>query len=328
MQLRFLIGGAAILVSGGCFDSAVAVSPDMGSSSAADTAAPMETPTATSSEGEATVAPPDGPEDDGPEDDGPEDDGPEGSGPEDDGPEDDGTDEMDEDDGTKPDAGSTGGACDPLFQDCAEGEGCYGYDDEFVCAAISNPGHAGDGCESVSGCDAGLQCVPGDALADCGGTGCCTPFCDLTEDGPCANPKAKCVPYFEEGAAAPGHDDIGLCIADDSGPFGDGCHPLLQDCAADEGCYLRKDEFGCAAIAERGEAGDACEYLNSCDQGLQCVNADRLDGCNATACCTYFCDSTDDTGFECPFPGRDCIRLYVPGSAPPGFEDVGICAVE
>lgn len=55
MWLRFLIGGAVILGPGGCFESATPVTPDRGSSSAADTG----TPTSTGSEGETTGPNPD-----------------------------------------------------------------------------------------------------------------------------------------------------------------------------------------------------------------------------------------------------------------------------
>ena len=276
----------------------------------------------------------DGPADDGAEDmgeDGAEDMGEDGaeeggeSGTEDGGEESEGGDD-----------GPIGPGCDPLAQDCPEGDGCYGIDGDFACAPVADPGQAGDACEFINTCDVGLQCVTGDAVSGCNDVGCCTPFCDLA-GGACDEPDAECVPYFEEGAAPPGHENVGLCLdgdgGDDDGGDDEGgddggggpieCDPLAQDCPAGDGCYGSTDSFVCAPVVEPGQAGDECEFLNVCDVGLQCVNADAYPGCVGEGCCTPFCDTTQGDG--CEAPGTECIPYFEEGTSPPGLESVGLC---
>ncbi|MEM6994071.1 MAG: ribulose phosphate epimerase, partial [Myxococcota bacterium] len=58
---------------------------------------------------------------------------------------------------------------------------------------------------------------------------------------------------------------------------------------------------------------------------LMCISAAAYGaGCAAAACCTSFCDV--DMGDTCPVGAQECLNYYAPGSAPPGFETVGVCA--
>lgn len=110
------------------------------------------------------------------------------------------------------DSGGLGLECDPLVQDCADGDACYGIGDEFLCApdASGDQGATLDPCEFVNVCDTGLNCVSAEWLPSCvGSAGCCTPFCDLA-DPTC--PDGECVPYFEEGVAPPAYENVGLCV--------------------------------------------------------------------------------------------------------------------
>ena len=110
-------------------------------------------------------------------------------------------------------------ACSPLLQDCSEGNACYPVGDAFTCApdASGDTGIANDPCEFINVCEAGLMCAGAAFVgAGCpqGSTGCCTPFCDLSDPAACPNPDQSCVefydpanlPVFPADAA-----DIGVC---------------------------------------------------------------------------------------------------------------------
>ena len=108
--------------------------------------------------------------------------------------------------------------CDPLLQDCLEGNACYPSSDTFVCGpdASLEMGVYGDGCEFVNVCDPGLFCANPELVPDCTAGGCCSPYCDVSDpDASAACPGAaggqECVPWFEEGQAPPGFENVGAC---------------------------------------------------------------------------------------------------------------------
>lgn len=102
--------------------------------------------------------------------------------------------------------------CDPLLQDCDDGEGCYSANDEFFCFPDGS-GEAGlalDSCDFVATCDPGLACIDGDLVDGCDSAGCCTPYCDLTVPASCGG-DSTCMPFFPDGQAPTGLEDIGYC---------------------------------------------------------------------------------------------------------------------
>ena len=110
-----------------------------------------------------------------------------------------------------------------------------------------------------------------------------------------------------------------------------GCDPLVQDCQPGEGCFPVGDTFVCApdSSGDQGAYGDGCEFINVCDPGLYCAFPELVPDCvGASGCCTPFCDLTD-AGFVCPGAGdgQECISFFEEGQAPPGLEDVGVCAL-
>jgi hypothetical protein len=110
-------------------------------------------------------------------------------------------------------SGGTPALCDPLLQDCLFAETCVFEDDVFQCVPdISEKGGAGgDACDAVNDCDVGLFCASGDDVAcPAGQDTCCTYFCEVGAVGVCDE---ACVPWFEEGEAPPGYDDVGYCDA-------------------------------------------------------------------------------------------------------------------
>jgi hypothetical protein len=114
--------------------------------------------------------------------------------------------------------------CDPLAQECSEGQGCYGVGSTFICApnaSAPDMGNYGDPCMYLNVCNPGLFCASAVGVPDCQGSeGCCSEFCDLgSSDGAAqcqgADQGQSCIPYFEDGQAIPGFEDVGVCFIPD-----------------------------------------------------------------------------------------------------------------
>lgn len=107
--------------------------------------------------------------------------------------------------------------CDPLIQDCPDGQGCYASaaTNAFVCFKYSGEngeGAPGDPCNYLNQCQPGTACLAPDAVQGCGAqAGCCNPFCDLGDPDPAANcnDTEDCVAFFEN--PPPGYVDVGVC---------------------------------------------------------------------------------------------------------------------
>ena len=112
--------------------------------------------------------------------------------------------------------------CDPLAQACDEGRGCYPIHSRWQCVldGSSELGAYGDPCLFDNQCAPGLVCLddstvpPGQACE--GATECCTEICDLSDpagDLQCAGAAGGqiCVPWYAEGTAPPGFEDVGAC---------------------------------------------------------------------------------------------------------------------
>lgn len=109
--------------------------------------------------------------------------------------------------------------CDPLLQNCIEGEACYPGDGGFVCVPdASGPdlGAYGDACAYTNACDPSLLCVGAGAVPGCDSAQCCTHFCDLADPEPSAecggvSQGQECLSFFPEGMVIPGYEDVGFC---------------------------------------------------------------------------------------------------------------------
>jgi hypothetical protein len=101
--------------------------------------------------------------------------------------------------------------CHPLAPACSGGQGCYPAFENYVCAipgAAEGSGNDGDECYVIQGCQPGLFCSG--ATDGCTTeSGCCTPFCDLTEADPCGAPE-MCTALAED--PMPGLEDVGGCV--------------------------------------------------------------------------------------------------------------------
>ena len=233
------------------------------------------------------------------------------------------------------DGGETGwggGSCDVWSQDCPEGQKCMPYANDggnawnaTKCTPIApdpkQPGEAcsveGNGTSGVDNCVQASMCWGVDEETN---MGTCVPFCAGTPDAPmCDDPADTCV-VANDGV-------LTLCLPR--------CDPLLQDCSADEVCIPvpSGDDFACVLDASEGTgtAGAPCESLNVCNPGLSCESAAVVPGCMGSgACCAPFCDLTDPNASQtCAAaytePGAECVPFFEMGTAPPEYEDVGVC---
>ncbi len=108
--------------------------------------------------------------------------------------------------------------CDPLLQDCPEGQACYPVLEEFTCVpdASGEMGVFGDPCEFINVCDPGLFCADAAVVPNCvGAPSCCSEFCDL--DAPAGDSQCSgsadgqmCLPW--EPAPGPGLEALGACV--------------------------------------------------------------------------------------------------------------------
>lgn len=106
-------------------------------------------------------------------------------------------------------------------------------------------------------------------------------------------------------------------------PVGDlTCDPRSNtSCDPGEGCYLVSDTELTCAPEFPGDFGDACDYLNQCDEGLTCLSTFAFDNCdNDVGCCSSFCELDDP--FSCP-RHFECVEILT--HAPRCFENLGVC---
>jgi hypothetical protein len=221
-----------------------------------------------------------------------------------------------------PDGGATN-TCDPAEQDCPEGEKCTGVVieqgaccvDANQCVPIVGDKQVGDPCvrtQDNDDCAEGLFCMT--KTSGSTGDGVCLALCDAA-DQDCAEdglPDATCV-SFNDGT-------LPLCQDD--------CDPLVQDCDPTLGCYgVGTQGFVCSLPGFEdglGNDGDMCFTIQSCKPGLQCTASEALDGCAAARCCTPFCDLAEADPCTAP---EACVAYFEAGTAPPGYENVGLCVI-
>ncbi len=212
--------------------------------------------------------------------------------------------------------------CSLWEQDCPPGQKCAPWANDggsawnaTRCSPVDpNPDADGEPCtvegNGVSGidsCEVGAMCWDVDPDTN---VGTCVPHCTGSEDAPvCADPARSC----SISAKGP----IALCWLM--------CDPLdPQACGADQGCYRLDNGFVCGpdASGKGGGPFESCEFINACDPGTVCTVAEDVGLCGeAFQCCTPFCDLAAP---NCP-ADTSCVPAFEDGSAPPGFESVGIC---
>jgi hypothetical protein len=207
--------------------------------------------------------------------------------------------------------------CDPWVQDCPEGEKCVAYGstggnwDANKCVLVTGSGQQGDPCMYSGTVDSTDDCGPDTWCwnVNMDGVGTCTPFCDGTPDDP------LCEPGY--GCSIANNGSINLCLQQ--------CDPLLQDCEGENVCFYDfSGNFVCAFAADMIPTGEPCGFINDCSPGNVCLDATVLPSCNGASCCGAFCDLSDPM---CATMGTECTAFFEEGTAPPGYESVGVCII-
>ncbi|MBZ5712747.1 hypothetical protein [Nannocystis pusilla] len=176
-------------------------------------------------------------------------------------------------------------------------------DDPLPLGAACTPG-----CNSTAWaddrCDLGLECYGGRCVPLCAG--------------------APAEPTCPEGLVAENFSNGWChCLAP--------CHPLVQDCGPGDRClpglgssgtFVCSPDRSGAADQER----DPCEYADGCDPGLMCVDPSLAAECDqaAAGCCLPFCSVTAG---DCHGQDQQCLPWYEHTTAPPGYDDVGVCGI-
>lgn len=219
-----------------------------------------------------------------------------------------------------PDVPTHGFECDLIAQDCARGEKCMPYSlggglfEATACFPINaNPVAVGEPCEYFDRAWNGHDnCGPAAVCWELGepGSGFCKELCggsnnELTCSDPNAIPDIGCQSCF--------------CVCEEP------CSPLAQDCPGDLMCVVTSDIGTCVvdASGDTGQYGDACEFVNVCDPGLQCMWPSDPEVCGADdACCLPVCDLDNP---QCP-DSLTCTPYYEdPDTAPPQLANLGQC---
>jgi hypothetical protein len=104
--------------------------------------------------------------------------------------------------------------CDPLAPDCLEGTACYWSNAAFICISPTTDLPPGAACGYINDCAEGNVCLNAEEFPTCEGSACCARWCELgLGDEQCmAVPGTACVPFFEQGEAPAGDEDVGVCI--------------------------------------------------------------------------------------------------------------------
>lgn len=102
-------------------------------------------------------------------------------------------------------------SCDPLLQDCGEGQACFYDGNGFVCANATQDIPTGEPCGFINDCAAGNICLAPESFPSCAGASCCGAFCDLSNPV-CSLAGTECTAFYEEGMAPPGYEDVGVCV--------------------------------------------------------------------------------------------------------------------
>jgi hypothetical protein len=206
--------------------------------------------------------------------------------------------------------------CDPWLQDCPDGEKCAAYNagsdtwNANKCVMLKGTAQTGDPCTydgadfGTDDCDVGYMCYYTNEES----VGICVPMCTGTPDNPLCEEQFNC--------SVSNDGSLLLCLYS--------CDPLLQDCSQEgAGCFWDGAQFNCDPAGDI-PTNEPCGYINDCLPGHLCLDAVALPDCSGASCCSAWCDLADP---QCLTPNTECISFYDEGTAPPGLESTGICAL-
>lgn len=211
-------------------------------------------------------------------------------------------------------------ACDP-DQKCTAYASEGSAWDANKCVDIMGDGQPGEPCvglgpdPGVSGlddCDAGSMCWDLDPDTS---VGYCIAFCQGSPNAPACAPGTTCAIY--------NNGVLPVCLIQ--------CDPLAPECPGeDDACMTDPGGTGfvCVDVVDsNGGYGDDCTKIAACDQGLFCADGSAVPGCMTDGCCSPFCDTSEANTCPGKDEGQVCVPWYEQGQAPPGYENVGGCAV-
>jgi hypothetical protein len=209
--------------------------------------------------------------------------------------------------------------CDAFAQDCPQDEKCVplastpgGEWDDVTCIPVGGNKLAGEPCTAsgnddfVDDCDLTSVCW---MLANVDGqvVGTCVPFCMGTAADPLCPGDSYCLDTL-----------LNFCISP--------CDPILQDCGVGNACWWVDENFTCLPTTDNIPAGQPCSMINDCASGNSCVDGMLLP-CNDPSCCTPFCDVNLGDAECIEVPGTSCVPFFEQGTAPDGYDHVGVCIV-
>lgn len=142
---------------------------------------------------------------------------------------------------------------------------------------------------------------------------------------------AACVEI--DGACCPVEQACGVLTCCEAGEFCENdiycrekCNPLESTCGAGRVCIpSTEDLFYCEEDADNSPAGAPCTCSNCCAAGLLCFPGAYVEGCEGDSCCAPACDLSDP--IACPGAMESCQSIYTAGTAPAGYENLGVCAL-
>lgn len=101
--------------------------------------------------------------------------------------------------------------CNPLADECEEGQGCFPVGEFFQCAPVADGAAPGEECAFLNACEDGA-CVDAKVVPGCTGGACCTGYCDLDGDGSECLAGQECVPWYDMGDEPDAClEGIGIC---------------------------------------------------------------------------------------------------------------------
>jgi hypothetical protein len=233
------------------------------------------------------------------------------------------------DDPFAPDLGAPD-ECNPYNQDCPSGEKCiidFTEGSWRRCVPIAeDPAQLDEPCtiqgdlgSGLSECDAGLVCTDVDKQ----GHGQCWAFCQGEPPDETCPEDMECLITADAW--------FNICARS--------CNPLLQDCPAPGNvCAVHQsfepgdnEPFRCWLPRKfdevhTGELASPCMFADQCAPGLVCLLGELSPDCpDDEACCEPLCAT--DAPNECPDQGQECVAWFPEGTAPPGQDNVGVCAI-
>lgn len=217
--------------------------------------------------------------------------------------------------------------CDYFVEDCPQGQKCapvsldgdYLWDHVFCVPIAPSPAEPGEPCtylgkprDGHDTCDKHSFCFGGEDT----GTGVCVALCVGSEqDLKCQAPEDTCWLWSDS------EPTVYYCVAN--------CDPLLPSCPLDWLC-LPNGDFGFTCIEPLGDLNATfgpCNSMFECVPGDLCVDSSLAVECDpmVDGCCLPYCDLNGAN--KCPGEGQVCLPLFLPGQAPPGSENVGVCGL-